>query len=275
MPGPTEGSGGISRFGARTGEVPLLDLEELYAGEGSRSGAMPKVSLADISLEETWYDHHNVPPAYRALGVGDGDERMTVSDASVERVLNALDPDESLRNAVGIKPELVAWLAVPVQYEENPVFGYARATVSLVEIDRLTELHAGLGAKLAEMQGEKKPPRTAQYLQRLYSAYQSNGDSPVDKDGPNKPSAGSRGENPFGEGITTLEFKKRFGAHHIYGAVNPLWKPSSDVEVDGDPSVWAGVCRFAASGLASLRTAMSPTWEVSMTTYRPMVMNRI
>lgn len=274
MPGPIEGSGGISRFGARTGEAPRFDRTELYTGDGYRTGPVPKMSLEDLS-SETWYDHHNVPPAYRALSVGEGDERMTVSDSSVERVLNALDPEEGLRNAEAIEPELVAWLAVPVQYEENPVLRYARATVSLVEIDKLTELHAGLGAKLAEMQGEKKPPRTEQYLQRLYSAYQSNGDSPVDRDGPSKPSAGSDGDNPFGKGMTTLEFKKRYGGHHIYGVVNPLWKPSLDVEVDGDPSVWADVCRFAASGLASLRTAMSPTWEVSRMTYQPMVMNRI
>ena len=275
MSGPTEGSGGMNRFGARTGEAPLFDLAELYTGEGSRSGSMPKVSLADISPEETWYDHHNVPPAYRALSVGEGDKRMTVSGSSVERVLNALDPEEGLRNAEAIKPELVAWLAVPVEYEENPVLGYARATVSLVEIDELTELHAGLGAKLAEMQGEKKPPKTEGYLLRLEAAFQSNGNSPVDRDGPNKPSAGSDGDNPFSKGMTTLEFKERYGGHHMYGAVNPLWKQSLDVEVDGDPSVWAGVCRFAAEGLASLSAAMSPTWEVSMMTYRPMVMNRI
>jgi hypothetical protein len=122
-----------------------------------------------------------VPPIYVGLTVdANGVLVKVISLKSVEKVLEALDPDRVLRYGDNpIDPQLVGLLAVPVQFalEERTKI----AQVDYVRAEDVARLNSELGKEIEQMQKQPNQPGVyREYLPRLMDAWkrsQSNGSS--------------------------------------------------------------------------------------------------
>jgi len=155
------GLGGSMRAATLSGGLSVRDYREEVGWSEAR-----KVQARED--HGTWFEHHDVPPAYRKLKVNTDGVAFDVNDMQAGyHVLEKLDPDGDLRWMDGsLAPDLVGMLALPVQE------GGRRVELGYVVADEVGALHAGLGAEVARMQGEKKAPKVNEYLLRLYDAYQ-------------------------------------------------------------------------------------------------------
>lgn len=134
----------------------------------------------------TVFERVNVPPAYRSMNVDADGMLMPIRKMElVAEVLDKLDPDRDLSwSDEPLPAKLVGLLTLPLQMGKRPQLVRAlRAEVGVVQADTVTPHHAKLGEVLAEMQAWEKLPTKAEYLAKLYDAFQEG--DPVDKAGGN------------------------------------------------------------------------------------------
>jgi len=177
----------LRREQAFSGSLKATTSTGAYDARVYQKGVREAETLMSQKAQDkgTWYEHHDVPVKYRKLDV----EGLEFAPNVVERVLDAIDPEKTLRRTEAYSPDLVAWLTLPVQMETR-VRMRNRGNLDLIDPATVEQWDTGFAAAIAKMKEMSPWPTTQGYLMKLRDVVLNRTDDPTD----GAKSSGGKGE---------------------------------------------------------------------------------